>query len=91
MGSYPTGPSQHGERQTQRLSAASVDRKQESMVLAKSDRSLRLERVVDATASTAACVEFADIGKGSVGRTLESDDLIVAGGVRLDEHSSRLI
>lgn len=73
------------------VSAAGVDREEEGVVMAKCESPLRLEGVVNAATSTAACVEFADIGKGSVGGTLESDDLIVVGGIRLDEHSSRLI
>jgi hypothetical protein len=48
---------------------------------------LRLERVVDATASSTAYVEFAGIRKGSVGGALESYDLIMFGGIRLDEHN----
>jgi len=73
------------------VSAAGVDREEEGVVMAKCDRPLRLEWVVDAATSTAVCVEFSDIGEDSVGGTLKSDDLIMVGGIRLDEYSSRLI
>jgi hypothetical protein len=43
------------------VSAAGVDHEEEGVVLAKFYRTLRLERVVDAAASTSVGIELADI------------------------------
>jgi hypothetical protein len=43
------------------VSTAGVDHEEEGVVLAKFDRPLRLERVVDAAASATVSIELADV------------------------------